>query len=64
MPKYQVYCADCNEEYEIEKSYTDTTPFSCPKGHTNRIVNKIRQSAPIIYKGDGFVGKIGKSNGE
>lgn len=63
MPKYQIYCATCDKEYEIEKSYSDTTPFSCPKGHTKRIVNKIRDSAPVHFKGDGFVGKIGNQNG-
>ena len=64
MPKYQIYCTTCDKEYEIEKSYSDPKDFACPKGHTKRIINKIRESAPVIYKGDGFVGKIGRSNGE
>lgn len=63
MPKYQIYCATCDKEYEIEKSYSDISPFSCPKGHTKRIVRKIKQSAPVHFKGDGFVGKIGNNNG-
>lgn len=60
MPVYCIYCTTCNKEYEIEKSYTDTKPFSCPKGHTKRIVNRIKSAAPVIFKTDGFVGKIKK----
>lgn len=63
MPKYQIYCATCDKEYEIEKSYSDVSPFSCPKGHTKRIVKKIKTSAPVHFKGDGFVGKIGNQDG-
>lgn len=63
MPKYDIYCVDCKKNYEIEKSYSDNTPFSCPKGHTKRIVKKINKSAPVHFKGDGFVGKIGNSDG-
>lgn len=57
MPKYEIHCVECNKDYEVEKSYSDNTPFSCPKGHTKRIVKKIRPLT-IVYKGNGFTKKV------
>ena len=56
MPKYDIHCLDCNKEYEIEKSYSDKTPFTCPNGHT-RIVKKIAIFS-VQYKADGFTKKV------
>lgn len=53
MPKYQIYCSKCKLEYEVEKSYNDKTPLTCPKKHTT--VRKIITSPnAIIYNDDGF----------
>lgn len=53
MPKYIFYCVDCKETYEIEKSYSDTSPFKCPEGHTKRLVRKYTVPA-VKYVGKDF----------
>ena len=57
MPRYDIYCVDCNKRYEIEKSYNDLSPMTCPNGH-KRIVRKITKPTKVIYKGDGFTKKV------
>lgn len=57
MPKYDIHCVDCDKDYEIEKSYTDITPMTCPKGH-RRIVRKIKVAPPVKYRGEGFTKKV------
>jgi predicted nucleic acid-binding Zn ribbon protein len=62
MPKFDVFCTDCNKRYEIEKSYSDLTPMACPKGHTERLVRKITKPPVVKYKGDGFTLAKGESD--
>jgi len=59
MPKYEFHCAYCNKRFEVEKSYTDTSPISCPKcGKTNRLVQIISKPPAVKYKGEGFTKKV------
>jgi hypothetical protein len=60
MPLYDKFCVECNKLYVIEKSYSDNTPFKCPKGHT-RLVTKFKGKLPHIrYIGDGWTKKVEK----
>jgi putative FmdB family regulatory protein len=54
MPKYDYYCVDCKKNVEIEKSYTDTSPFKCPSCKGKRLVRKITTPNTVLYKGDGW----------
>lgn len=59
MVKFDKRCGHCNKKFEIEKSYTDTSPIHCPIcGKSDRIVNIITKPHTVIYKSDGFTKRI------
>jgi putative FmdB family regulatory protein len=51
--KYEYRCADCNNEYEVEKSVTDTSIQHCPECNSHRQVKKITLPN-VVFKGTGF----------
>jgi len=60
MPLYDKFCIECNKLYVIEKSYSDTNDFECPKGH-KKLITKFKGKLPLVrYIGEGFTKKVEK----
>lgn len=60
MPIYNYRCDDCQKEYSLELSVKDldtskeTSLKRCPKCKSSKGTRIIKQSVPVVYKGDGF----------
>lgn len=57
MPNYVFKCVDCDEQVEVLRPYTDSTPFHCPICNSVRLVQQYSKMA-IIYKSDGFTKRV------
>lgn len=67
MPFYDLVCSDCKKEFEEFLKYDDVDNqlyvlriVQCPRCKSNKIKRIIKNSIPVIYKGDGFTKKKDK----
>lgn len=52
MPIYEYHCTDCDCEFEVRRSFSDTSEVFCPKCE-NR-AERVFSPVPIVFKGSGF----------
>ena len=53
MPVYVYHCNECNQTFELKRSYEDADRGAmCPRGHIN--VRRVFTRPTIVFKGSGF----------
>ena len=54
MPLYEYHCNQCNIDFEVRRSFSDTGMPECPVCHENTFVTRKFSAPAIVFKGSGF----------
>src|SRR5262245_52263801 len=54
MPTYEYICRNCDHEFEVFQSMTDSAKRKGPKCGKNALERKIGTGAAVLFKGSGF----------
>ncbi len=54
MPVYEYICDTCQDDFEVRRSFTDTTVPSCPVCNGSGRVRRKFSAPAIVFKGSGF----------
>ena len=54
MPTYEYICRQCEHEFEVFQSMTESAKRKCPKCGKNALERKIGLGAAVLFKGSGF----------
>lgn len=54
MPTYEYICRNCEHEFEVFQSMTESAKRKCPECGKNTLERKIGIGAAILFKGSGF----------
>ncbi len=52
MPTYEYVCEDCSTEFEMRRSFEDTSAATCPQCEGG--ARRVFRPAHIIFKDSGF----------
>jgi putative FmdB family regulatory protein len=52
MPIYEYRCSVCSSRFERVSGFGDTSPATCPNGHSD--TQRIFSPPGIVFKGSGF----------
>ncbi|MBX7234717.1 MAG: hypothetical protein K1X65_10055 [Caldilineales bacterium] len=54
MPVYEYICDTCQDDFEVRRSFTDTSVPSCPVCNGSGRVRRKFSAPAIVFKGSGF----------
>lgn len=54
MPTYDYRCVNCQHEFELFQSMTESAKRKCPKCGKNALERLIGTGAAVLFKGSGF----------
>jgi putative FmdB family regulatory protein len=64
MPIYEFECQKCGHAFEVNQSFRDEQPKTCPQDKCSGKLKKLFSPPAIIFKGSGFyVNDHGRGNG-
>ena len=54
MPLYEYYCNQCHVDFEVRRSFSDSSTPACPTCHDSAHVVRKFSAPAIVFKGSGF----------
>ncbi|NOX60761.1 MAG: zinc ribbon domain-containing protein [Chloroflexi bacterium] len=54
MPLYEYICETCHSEFEVRRSFSDTSTPACPSCNGTGQVRRKFTAPAIVFKGSGF----------